>query len=94
MTSNSNLRQQVNMSNIKAVEDAKDELETAIITAQSDIADIKNEANKKIAEAVRAKNAAIKQAQKAIDKAKAQAEFAWEALTITIVCFAAYFVFA
>lgn len=94
MTSNSELRQQVNISNIKAVEDAQDELETAIITAQSDIADIKNEANKKIAEAVRAKNAAIKQAQKAVNKAKAQAEFAWEALAITIICFAAYIVFA
>ena len=93
MTWNSKLQQQVNMSNIKAVQDAQAAQKAAERKAVQDIADYKKYANKKISDAVTAKNTAIKQAKETVRAAKKLAKLGWGLFAVIVLCIIAYFVF-
>ncbi len=93
MTWNSKLQQQVNISNIKAVEDAQAAQKAAERKAMQDIADYKKYSNKKISDAVTAKNTAIKQAKETVRAAKKLAKLGWGLFALTTLCIVTYFMF-
>ena len=93
MTWNSELQQQVNMSNIKAVKDAQAAQKASERRAVQDISDYKKYADKKISDAISSKNAALKQAKETVRAAKKLAKLGWGLFAVTVLCIIAYFVF-
>ena len=93
MTWNSKLQQQVNMSNIKAVQDAQAAQKAAERRAVQDISDYKKYADKKISDAISSKNAALKQAKETVRAAKKLAKLGWGLFAVTTLCIVTYFMF-
>lgn len=80
------LKRQVNISNVEAVESARAAQKAAERKAEKDISDYKKNADKKVAEAVNDKNAAIRKAKGAVKSAKKNQSIAWGSLLITLLC--------
>ncbi|MCR4745765.1 MAG: hypothetical protein K5894_11140 [Lachnospiraceae bacterium] len=93
MTWNYKLQQQVNTSNIQAVEDAQAAQKAAERRAAQDISDYKKYADKKISDAISSKNAALKQAKETVRAAKELAKLGWGLFAVTVLCCVTYFVF-
>lgn len=74
------------MSNVNAVESAQAAQKAAERKAAKDIADYKKEADKKVNDAVNAKNAAIRQAKEKIKVSKKNQQIAWGSTLITLLC--------
>ena len=80
------LKKQVNMSNVEAVESAQAAQKAAERKAEKDIADYKESADKKVSEAVSAKNTAIRQTKEKVKAAKKNQQIAWGSLLVTLLC--------
>lgn len=74
------------MSNVKAVESAQAAQKAAERKAVKDISDYKKEADKKVSDAVTAKNTAIRQAKDIIKASKKSQQIAWGSTLITLLC--------
>ena len=74
------------MSNVKAVQDAQTAKEAAEQKAAKDIAEYKRTADKRVSEAVKAKNAAIKNADKKTQIALKNQKIAQGSLLVTLLC--------
>ena len=83
---NAELKRQVNISNVEAVESAQAAQKAAERKAVKDIADYKKSADKKVSEAVNDKNTAIRKAKEAVKAAKKNQSVAWGSLLITLMC--------
>lgn len=82
----SDVEKKINMSNVKAVESAQSAQKAAERKATKDIADYKKEADKKISDAVTAKNTAIRQAKDKEKAVKKNQQIAWGTTLITLLC--------
>lgn len=74
------------MSNVKAVQDARAAQKAAERKAEQGIVDYKKEADKKVSDAVKAKNTAIRQAKEKVKAAKKNQKIAWGSTLITLLC--------
>ena len=74
------------MSNVEAVESAQAAQKAAERKAEKDIADYKESPDKKVSEAVSAKNTAIRQAKEKVKAAKKNQQIAWGSLLVTLLC--------
>ena len=74
------------MSNVKAVQDAQAAKEVAEQKAAKDIAEYKRTADKRVSEAVKAKNTAIKNADKKAQIALKNQKIAQGSLLVTLLC--------
>ena len=82
----SDAEKNVDMSNVKAVLDAQEAKEVAEHKAAKDISEYKRIADKKVSEAVRAKNTAIKNANKKAQNAVKNQKIAQGSLLVTLLC--------
>ena len=80
------LKRQVNMSNVEAVESAQAAQKAAERKAEKDISDYKKAADKKVSDAVNDKNTAIRKAKETVKSAKKNQSIAWGSLLITLMC--------
>ncbi len=82
----SDAEKKVDMSNVKAVLDAQAAKEAAEQKAAKNIAEYKRTADKKVSEAVRAKNTAIKNADNKAQNSVKNQNIAQGALLVTLLC--------
>ena len=83
---NAELKRQVNISNVEAVESARAAQKAAERKAEKDISDYRKVADKKVSEAVNDKNATVRKAKEAVKSAKKNQSIAWGSLLITLLC--------
>ena len=83
---NAELKRQVNISNVEAVESARAAQKAAERKAEKDISDYRKAADKKVSEAVNDKNTAVRKAKEAVKSAKNNQSIAWGSLLITLLC--------
>ena len=83
---NSELKRQVNISNVEAVEAAQAAQKAAKWKAAKDISDYKKEADKQVSDALKEKNASIREAKNTVKAAKKSQRIAWGSLLVTLLC--------
>jgi len=76
----------VNMSHVESVKEAQAAKQAAEAKAKQDIANCKEEANRKVSNAITAKADAIRLANTKIKAAKKREQIAWGALIVTLFC--------
>ncbi len=82
----SEANKKINMSSVEAVEDARAAQKAAEQKAEKEITDYKISADKRIADAINAKNTAIRQAKDKVNVLKKSRQIAWGSLIATLFC--------
>ncbi len=82
----SEARKKINMSNVEAVEAAQATQKAAEQKAAKEIAEYKASADKRIADAINAKNTVIKQAKDKVKATEKSRQIAWGSLIATLFC--------
>ena len=82
----SDAKKKINMSNVEAVQAAQAAQKAAERKAENDIADYKKGADKRVADAISAKNAAICQAEESVASMEKKQKTAWGFSLATLLC--------